>query len=160
MLQGCTVAVTGANAGRCLLFVCGITCLTYPPPHPSHMPQGEAGVVIPSDGYLAEAQKLLKAHNALLIADEVQTGLCRTGEDTRAARADHTLVDTDTAVIPNCFPAGRGPVRMPALCLCHNHTHPFPRLGHFARPNATPPAQPSSTPCVCMTCVVAASQAS
>jgi hypothetical protein len=37
-------------------------------------------VVIPSDGYLAEAQKLLHAHNALLIADEVQTGLCRTGE--------------------------------------------------------------------------------
>ena len=42
-------------------------------------PQGEAGVVIPQDGYLAEAQKLLHAHNALLIADEVQTGLCRTG---------------------------------------------------------------------------------
>jgi ornithine--oxo-acid transaminase len=41
--------------------------------------QGEAGVVIPSDGYLAAAQKLLHKHNALLIADEVQTGLCRTG---------------------------------------------------------------------------------
>lgn len=43
------------------------------------MCQGEAGVVIPSDGYLAQAQKLLHKHNALLIADEVQTGLCRTG---------------------------------------------------------------------------------
>lgn len=36
-------------------------------------------MVIPSEGYLAEAQKLLHKHNALLIADEVQTGLCRTG---------------------------------------------------------------------------------
>ena len=41
--------------------------------------QGEAGVVVPQDGYLAGAKKLLKAHNALLIADEVQTGLARTG---------------------------------------------------------------------------------
>lgn len=37
-------------------------------------------MVIPSDGYLAQAQQLLKSHNALLIADEVQTGLCRTGK--------------------------------------------------------------------------------
>jgi acetylornithine/succinyldiaminopimelate/putrescine aminotransferase len=44
------------------------------------MLQGEAGVVIPDDNYLANAQKLLKKHNALLIADEVQTGLARTGE--------------------------------------------------------------------------------
>jgi acetylornithine/succinyldiaminopimelate/putrescine aminotransferase len=42
--------------------------------------QGEAGVVVPDDGYLAKAQQLLKKHNALLIADEVQTGLARTGE--------------------------------------------------------------------------------
>ncbi|PNG70204.1 putative ornithine aminotransferase, partial [Tetrabaena socialis] len=41
--------------------------------------QGEAGVVVPDPGYLAGAHRLLKQHNALLIADEVQTGLCRTG---------------------------------------------------------------------------------
>lgn len=42
--------------------------------------QGEAGVVVPCDGYLKECQELLHKHNALLIADEVQTGLCRTGK--------------------------------------------------------------------------------
>lgn len=36
--------------------------------------QGEAGVVVPDDGYLSECHKLLKKHNALLICDEVQTG--------------------------------------------------------------------------------------
>ena len=39
--------------------------------------QGEAGVVVPDGGYLARAHALLRKHNALLIADEVQTGLCR-----------------------------------------------------------------------------------
>ena len=42
--------------------------------------QGEAGVVVPEDGYLAKCHALLKKHNALLIADEVQTGLARTGK--------------------------------------------------------------------------------
>ena len=36
--------------------------------------QGEAGVVVPADGYLAKAQAALRRHNALLICDEVQTG--------------------------------------------------------------------------------------
>jgi len=39
--------------------------------------QGEAGVVVPDDGYLKKAQELLHKHKALLICDEVQTGLCR-----------------------------------------------------------------------------------
>lgn len=42
--------------------------------------QGEAGVVVPSDGYLKACKGVLSAHNALLIADEVQTGLGRTGK--------------------------------------------------------------------------------
>ncbi|GAB2962445.1 ornithine--oxo-acid transaminase [Hymenobacter coalescens] len=42
--------------------------------------QGEAGVVVPSDGYLAYAHQICKKHNVLLIADEIQTGLGRTGE--------------------------------------------------------------------------------
>jgi ornithine--oxo-acid transaminase len=41
--------------------------------------QGEAGVVVPADGYLAACKALLEEHRALLIADEVQTGLGRTG---------------------------------------------------------------------------------
>ena len=42
--------------------------------------QGEAGVVVPDDGYLAGVHRLCKKHNILLIADEVQTGLGRTGK--------------------------------------------------------------------------------
>lgn len=41
--------------------------------------QGEAGVVVPADGYMAKAMALCKKYNVLLIADEVQTGLGRTG---------------------------------------------------------------------------------
>lgn len=41
--------------------------------------QGEAGVYVPAEGYLAKAKALCEAHNALFIADEVQTGIARTG---------------------------------------------------------------------------------
>lgn len=41
--------------------------------------QGEAGVYVPSDNYLKEAKALCEAHNVLFIADEVQTGIARTG---------------------------------------------------------------------------------
>ncbi|WP_299151463.1 ornithine--oxo-acid transaminase [uncultured Dokdonia sp.] len=41
--------------------------------------QGEAGVYVPSEGYLAAAKELCKKHNVLFIADEVQTGIARTG---------------------------------------------------------------------------------
>uniref|UniRef100_A0A7S3IZG9 Ornithine aminotransferase n=1 Tax=Euplotes harpa TaxID=151035 RepID=A0A7S3IZG9_9SPIT len=42
--------------------------------------QGEGGVIIPDKGYLREAHKLLKKHNCLMICDEIQTGLGRTGK--------------------------------------------------------------------------------
>ncbi len=42
--------------------------------------QGEAGVVVPDEGYLASAKKLCEEANALFIADEVQTGIARTGK--------------------------------------------------------------------------------
>lgn len=41
--------------------------------------QGEAGVIVPDDGYLQKASELCKKHNVLFIADEVQTGIARTG---------------------------------------------------------------------------------
>jgi ornithine--oxo-acid transaminase len=41
--------------------------------------QGEAGVYVPAEGYLAKAKALCAAHNVLFIADEVQTGIARTG---------------------------------------------------------------------------------
>ncbi|MDX5419970.1 MAG: ornithine--oxo-acid transaminase [Hymenobacteraceae bacterium] len=42
--------------------------------------QGEAGVVVPQDGYLAKAHALCKEYNVLLMADEIQTGIARTGK--------------------------------------------------------------------------------
>lgn len=42
--------------------------------------QGEAGVIIPSDGYLTKAREICTKNNVLLIFDEVQTGLGRTGK--------------------------------------------------------------------------------
>eukprot|EP01111_Echinosteliopsis_oligospora_P003588 TRINITY_DN1562_c0_g1_i1.p1 TRINITY_DN1562_c0_g1~~TRINITY_DN1562_c0_g1_i1.p1 ORF type:complete len:433 (+),score=117.57 TRINITY_DN1562_c0_g1_i1:187-1485(+) len=42
--------------------------------------QGEAGVVVPTDHYLKDCFDLCKKHNVLLISDEIQTGLCRTGK--------------------------------------------------------------------------------
>lgn len=42
--------------------------------------QGEAGVYVPSEGYLAKAKALCEKHNVLFIADEVQTGIARTGK--------------------------------------------------------------------------------
>jgi len=42
--------------------------------------QGEAGVVVPDEGYLKRCYEICKKYNVLLIADEIQTGLCRTGK--------------------------------------------------------------------------------
>ena len=42
--------------------------------------QGEAGVVVPEEGYLAELRKLCSARGVLLTFDEIQTGFCRTGK--------------------------------------------------------------------------------
>ena len=42
--------------------------------------QGEAGIIIPDDDYLEKCQELCKKHNVLLICDEIQTGLGRTGK--------------------------------------------------------------------------------
>ncbi len=58
--------------------------------------QGEAGVIVPPEGYLKKAQELCTKNNVLLIADEIQTGFCRTGEllaqDYDDVHADITLV--------------------------------------------------------------------
>jgi ornithine--oxo-acid transaminase len=58
--------------------------------------QGEAGVVIPPDGYLRRARALCTQHNVILILDEIQTGLGRTGkllaEEHEGVEADLTLV--------------------------------------------------------------------
>jgi ornithine--oxo-acid transaminase len=58
--------------------------------------QGEAGVVVPFDGYMSEVKKLCQKYNVLLIADEVQTGLGRTGY--RLA-VDHDACKPDILVL-------------------------------------------------------------
>ncbi|KXZ48305.1 hypothetical protein GPECTOR_29g8 [Gonium pectorale] len=69
--------------------------------------QGEAGVVVPDPGYLSGAHRLLKKHNALLIADEVQTGLCRTG---RMLACDWEGVRPDILVLGKALSGGAYPV--------------------------------------------------
>ncbi len=62
--------------------------------------QGEAGVVVPPDGYLADARRTTREHGALLWLDEVQTGIGRTGEWFAAA--------TDPEVAPDVVTLAKG----------------------------------------------------
>lgn len=69
--------------------------------------QGEAGVVVPNDGYLAAVAALCKKHRVLLIADEVQTGLGRTG---RMLACDYDGVKPDILVLGKALSGGMMPV--------------------------------------------------
>ena len=69
--------------------------------------QGEAGVVVPDDGYMKGVKKLCDKYNVLLIADEVQTGLCRTGH--RLA-VDHDGILPDILVLGKALSGGVLPV--------------------------------------------------
>ena len=69
--------------------------------------QGEAGVMVPSVGYLAQAAALCKAHNVLFIADEIQTGLGRTG---RLLACDHEAVHADVLILGKALSGGVLPV--------------------------------------------------
>ncbi|HMR20184.1 MAG TPA: ornithine--oxo-acid transaminase, partial [Sphingobacterium sp.] len=69
--------------------------------------QGEAGVYVPDEGYLREAYMLCKAHNVLFIADEIQTGLCRTG---RLLACDHENVKPDILILGKALSGGTMPV--------------------------------------------------
>ena len=69
--------------------------------------QGEAGVVVPDDGYLRGAKALLAEHRALLIADEVQTGLARTG---RMLCSEWDAVRPDIVVLGKALSGGTLPV--------------------------------------------------
>jgi len=69
--------------------------------------QGEAGVVVPDDGYLAGVRKLCDKYNVLWIADEVQTGLCRTGT---MLAVDHENVKPDLLVLGKALSGGLLPV--------------------------------------------------
>jgi ornithine--oxo-acid transaminase len=69
--------------------------------------QGEAGVVVPSKGYLAKAYELCKAHNVLFIADEIQTGLGRTG---KLLATHYEDVHADVLVLGKALSGGVLPV--------------------------------------------------
>lgn len=69
--------------------------------------QGEAGVVVPDDGYLAKAAAMCKDANVLLIADEIQTGLSRTG---KMLACDHENVRPDILILGKALSGGTMPV--------------------------------------------------
>jgi len=69
--------------------------------------QGEAGVVVPSEGYLAGVRRLCTKYNVLFIADEVQTGLCRTG---KMLACDHPPVRPDIVCLGKALSGGTMPV--------------------------------------------------
>jgi ornithine--oxo-acid transaminase len=69
--------------------------------------QGEAGVVVPSEGYLRQVAAMCKAKNVLFIADEVQTGLCRTG---RMLACDYEQVKPDILILGKALSGGIMPV--------------------------------------------------
>jgi len=69
--------------------------------------QGEAGVYVPADGYLKGAYDLCKKNNVLFIADEVQTGIARTG---KLLACDHENVKPDILILGKAISGGMYPV--------------------------------------------------
>lgn len=69
--------------------------------------QGEAGVYVPSDGYLKAAKALCEQYNVLFIADEVQTGIARTG---KLLACQHENVKPDVLILGKALSGGAYPV--------------------------------------------------
>lgn len=69
--------------------------------------QGEAGVYVPSEGYLTKAKALCKEHGVLFIADEIQTGIARTG---KLLAVDHENVKPDMLILGKAISGGVYPV--------------------------------------------------
>lgn len=69
--------------------------------------QGEAGIIIPPEGYLKEAEKVCKENNVLLMVDEIQTGLGRTG---KLFAYHHEEVNPDVIIIGKALSGGFYPV--------------------------------------------------
>jgi ornithine--oxo-acid transaminase len=76
--------------------------------------QGEAGVVIPDQGYLQGVRDLCTQYNVLMIADEIQTGLCRTG---KMLACDHENVRPDILILGKALSGGVLPI---SAVLCDN----------------------------------------
>jgi len=69
--------------------------------------QGEAGVVVPDDGYISKSFELCKKHHVLFMADEIQTGIARTG---RMLACDHEDVRPDIVMLGKALSGGVLPV--------------------------------------------------
>jgi ornithine--oxo-acid transaminase len=69
--------------------------------------QGEAGVYVPDEGYLKNASELCKKHNVLFVADEVQTGIARTG---KLIACHHENVQPDILILGKALSGGMYPV--------------------------------------------------
>lgn len=76
--------------------------------------QGEAGIRIPSDGYLKGIREICTKYNVLWIADEVQTGLARTG---KRLAVDYENVKPDILVLGKALSGGLYPV---SACLAND----------------------------------------
>ena len=77
--------------------------------------QGEAGVIVPDNGYLKAAHELCKRHHVLLIADEIQTGLSRTG---KLLASDYDDVRPDILMLGKALSGGVMPI---SAVLCDDH---------------------------------------
>jgi ornithine--oxo-acid transaminase len=69
--------------------------------------QGEAGIVLPPAGYISAVRGLCDKHNVLMIADEIQTGIARTG---RLLAIDHEDVSADVLILGKALSGGMMPV--------------------------------------------------
>jgi len=69
--------------------------------------QGEAGIVVPDEDYLPQIQALCKKHNVLLICDEIQTGIARTG---KLLCCEHSGVKPDLVLLGKAISGGVYPV--------------------------------------------------
>lgn len=76
--------------------------------------QGEAGVVVPNEGYLSTCYEMCKAANVLFIADEIQTGLARTG---KMLAIDHENVKADILILGKALSGGVLPI---SAVLCND----------------------------------------
>ena len=69
--------------------------------------QGEAGVYVPKDGYLKEAERICRKNNVLLMMDEIQTGIARTG---KMLASDHEGVRADLLILGKALSGGVLPI--------------------------------------------------
>jgi ornithine--oxo-acid transaminase len=69
--------------------------------------QGEAGVIVPDEGYLRSVRELCTKHRVLFVADEIQSGLCRTG---KMLACDHENVRPDILILGKALSGGMLPV--------------------------------------------------